>query len=112
MRTKSNKWSLCGVALKIVNNGFDNYSFIENGETDMEELRRLLLQVSDSYSDFVIGVMAEARYCPQKLGDLIQYIMDNPEATSSDIGKWTMINIEGIDPENPPPMEIVDDDEE
>ena len=78
----------------------------------MEELRQLLLQVSDSYSDFVIGVMAEARDCPQKLGDLIQYIKDNPEATSSDIGKWTMINIEGIDPENPPPMEIVDDDEE
>ncbi|MCI5667796.1 MAG: hypothetical protein MR291_03405 [Oscillospiraceae bacterium] len=78
----------------------------------MEELMRLLLQVSDSYSDFVRGVILDAKNNPDRLDDLIKYIEDNPEATSSDIVKWTMVEIDGIDPENPPPMEIVDDDEE
>ncbi len=76
----------------------------------MEELKQLLLEVSDSYFDFVIGVMAEARDCPEHLNDLIQFIKDNPQATSSDIGRWTMINLEGLDPDNPVSI-VVDDDE-
>lgn len=78
----------------------------------MEELKQLLLQVSDCYSDFVYGVMAEARDYPERLDELIQFIKDNPEATTSDIGEWTMINFEHIDPDNLPPLILTDDDDE
>lgn len=78
----------------------------------MEELKQLLLQVSDCYPDFVSGVLAEARDYPEKLDDLKQYIKDNPEADTSDIGAWTLVNIQGMDLDNPVPLEIVDDDED
>ena len=77
----------------------------------MEELRQLLLQVSDSYSDFVHGVMLDARDNPDRLDDIIQFIKDNPEATTSDIIGWTMVEIDGIDPDNPPPLILTDDEE-
>lgn len=77
----------------------------------MEELRQLLLQVSDSYSDFVLGVMLDARENPDRLDDIIKFIKDNPEATTSDIIGWTMVEIDGIDPDNPPPLILTDDDE-
>ena len=78
----------------------------------MEELEILLKGVSDSYSDFVVGVMAEARSSPKKLDGLIAFIKNNPEATTSDIGEWTAINIQGIDLENPPELVLVDDEPE
>lgn len=79
---------------------------------NMEELRQLLLKVSDSYSDFVRGVMLDARNNPDKIDELVKYIKDNPEADSSDIVKWTMEEIDGIDPDNPPRLILTDDDEE
>lgn len=77
----------------------------------MEELKQLLWQVSDSYSDFVYGIMGIARDYPKRLDDIKQFIKDNPEASSSDIGMWTMEEIRGIDPDNPPPLILTDDDE-
>lgn len=77
----------------------------------MDELKQLLLQVSDSYSDFVHGVMLDARDYPDRLDDIIQFIKDNPDATSSDIGLWTMTEIDGIDPDNPPKLILTDDEE-
>ena len=79
---------------------------------DMEELKKLLENVSDTYSDFVRGVMGEARDCPEKLDELKEYIKENPDATSSDIGKWTGINMLGLDPDNPPELILTDDDED
>lgn len=76
----------------------------------MDELKELLTKVSDSYSDFVAGVMGEARDCPEKLDELKAFIKEHPEATTSDIGKWTMIHIQKLDPENPPEAIICDDD--
>lgn len=78
----------------------------------MEELEILLKDISDSYSDFVVGVMAEARSSPEKLDELISFIKNNPEATTSDIGEWTAVNIQGIDLENPPELVLVDDEPE
>ena len=86
-------------------------SLIE-GKVDMEELNQLLTQVSDSYSDFVYGIMGIARDYPKRLDDIKQFIKDNPEASTSDIGMWTMKEIRGIDPDNPPPLILTDDDEE
>lgn len=82
------------------------------GKINMEELKQLLLRVSDCYSDFVCGVMAEARDYPEHLDDLIKFIKENPQATTSDIGMWTMTNLEGIDLNNPPELILVDDDED
>lgn len=76
----------------------------------MEELKQLLLKVSDSYTDFVIGVKADVRDNPDRLNDIIQFIKDNPEATTSDIIGWTMVEIDGIDPDNPPSLILTDDD--
>ena len=78
----------------------------------MEELKQLLKQVSDSYSDFVHGIMGIARDYPKRLDDIKQFIKDNPSASTSDIGIWTMKEIRGIDPDNPPPLILTDDDEE
>ncbi len=78
----------------------------------MDELERLLRSVPDCYEDFVIGVLAEARHYSDKKDDLAAYIKDNPNATSSDIGMWTTINMQGIDLDNPPELVLVDDDDE
>ena len=78
----------------------------------MKKLELLLSGVSDSYSDFVSRVRICARDNPDRVLDIIQHIENNPEATTSDILEWIWKEIDGIDPENPPPMEIVDDDEE
>ncbi len=78
----------------------------------MDELKELLIKVSDCYSDFVTGVMAEARDCPEKLDELKAFIKEHPEATTSDIGEWTMVNIQEIDPENTPKHILYDDEPE
>lgn len=79
---------------------------------NMEELRQLLLKVSDSYSDFVRGVMLDARNNPDRVSDIIQHIENNPEATTSDILEWIWREIDGIDLDNPPRLILTDDDEE
>lgn len=76
----------------------------------MDELKQLLLQVSDSYSDFVYGVMAEARDYLSRRDDIIQFIKEHPEATTSDILKWTAEEIQGIDLDNPPKLILTDDE--
>ena len=75
----------------------------------MDELKELLLRVPDSYSDFVYGIMGIARDYPKRLDDIKQYIRNNPGADSSDIGTWTMTEIRGIDPDNPPKLILTDD---
>ena len=76
----------------------------------MEELKQLLLQVPHSYSDFVRGVLLDIRDNPDRLDDIVRFIKDNPEATSSDIVRWTMVEIDHINPDNPPPLILTDDE--
>lgn len=56
----------------------------------MEELKRLLINVSDSYYDFVISLMDEARKSDYRLNGLINFIKTHPEAKTSDIIKYTV----------------------
>lgn len=79
--------------------------------TNMDKLELLLSGVSDSYSDFVSRVKICARDNPDRLDDIIQYIKDNPEATTSDILKWIWTEIDGIDLNNPPKLILTDDEE-
>ena len=50
----------------------------------MDELKELLEHVSDTYEDFVGGVVCAIKHggCMQEVKE---YIVRNPEATSSDI---------------------------
>lgn len=52
---------------------------------EMEELRMLLENVEDSYSDFVSGVEAYVHERPNEIKEIKSFIRKNPEATSSDI---------------------------
>lgn len=77
----------------------------------MDELKKLLEYVYDSYPDFVTGVMLEIKERPKRLDDLIAFIKSHPSASTSDIAEWTTINVLGIDPDNPPELILVDDEE-
>ncbi len=51
----------------------------------MSELKDLLINVPDSYYDFVESLLDEARKSDERKRDLIQYLKANPEATTSDV---------------------------
>ncbi len=76
----------------------------------MEELKVLLENVSDSYYDFVLGMLQSAREHYDRIDEIIAYIKDNPEADTSDILGWTWSTMDGIDLDNP--VSIVDEDDE
>lgn len=78
----------------------------------MKELEKLLESVKDSYYDFVVGIMADVREYPDRIDEVIEYINNNPEATSSDIVGWMLETLDGIDWDNPPEVIIVDDEDE
>lgn len=76
----------------------------------MEELKVLLENVSDSYYDFVQGMLLNAKEHYDRIDEIIAYIKDNPEADTSDILGWTLLTMDGIDIDNP--VSIVDEDDE
>lgn len=51
----------------------------------MEELRGLLLQVEDTYEDFVTAMLYDAGKDASKKERLISYIKDHPKAHTDDI---------------------------
>ena len=51
----------------------------------MEELKELLSDISDSYSDFVGAILHYAGRKPERLKKLIDYIKNNPQVRSSDV---------------------------
>lgn len=54
----------------------------------MEELKRMLINVSDSYYDFVVGILDEAKKSESRKKALTGYINNHPKATTSDIVKY------------------------
>ena len=54
----------------------------------MEKLQQMLRDVSDSYWDFVEGVMIYAKDKEEHCVELIEYIEEHPEACTSDILKF------------------------
>ena len=75
----------------------------------MEELKALLENVSDSYYDFVQGMLLNAKEHYDRIDEIIAYIKDNPEADTSDILGWTLLTMDVIDYDNP--VSIVDEDD-
>lgn len=51
----------------------------------MDELKELLLKVSDSYRDFVIGVCGAVKSRDDGVELMIEFIREHPEAKSDDI---------------------------
>ena len=49
------------------------------------ELKDMLMGVKDAYVDFAIGMLGEAHHSIEKREALMKYILENPEASSSDI---------------------------
>ena len=76
----------------------------------MEELKVLLENVSDSYYDFVQGILLSAKEHYDRIDEIIAYIKDNPKANTSDIIGWLLLTMDGIDCDNP--VSIIDEDDE
>ena len=55
----------------------DDYKFAE--------LTIMLNNISDSYFDFVVGIMAYAKKKPERIEIIRDFIIDNPTALTSDI---------------------------
>lgn len=51
----------------------------------MDELKTLLEAVSDTYDDFVGGVLCAVKHNKEELQNVIDFIKNNPEKDSSDI---------------------------
>ena len=51
----------------------------------MEELTKMLNNIADSYYDFVLAVTQYAKRKPERLEKVLNYLKDNPNATSSDV---------------------------
>lgn len=83
----------------------------QKGGNELEELRQIAAQIPDSYSDFVNYVMICARDFPDRYDDIVEYLKSHIDSNTSDILGWFWAEFEGFDPDNPVPLEIVDDDE-
>ncbi len=57
----------------------------EEREKALEELQKLLEEVSGSYTGFVAGLLAYAQHSDRKCRKLIEYIKENPNENTSDI---------------------------
>lgn len=66
-------------------------------QNDMDELEELLKNVHDSYRGFVLGTLVQVYYSNRRCRKLIQYIKDNPKASTSDIVGYTMEELGFID---------------
>ena len=51
----------------------------------MDELRELLLNVEDTYEDFVGGVCCSVKGHEDGIAEMVRFIKSNPETLSSDI---------------------------
>ena len=67
----------------------------------MDKYRRLkecLEKVSDTYQDFVIGGLREAKHDSEYADKIIKYVQSHPSAKTSDIIKYETEEIFGIKP--------------
>ncbi|MDE6595480.1 MAG: hypothetical protein K2K44_05670 [Oscillospiraceae bacterium] len=55
------------------------------GLDEMSELKSLLEKTSDSYEDYVIGVLCQARHSIEIENKIIKFLKENPTANSSQV---------------------------
>ena len=56
----------------------------------MEELRSLLINVSDSYYDFVVGLTSYAQKSEARCDQLTVFLKNHPKAQTSDIIEYAL----------------------
>ena len=66
----------------------------------MEELKKLLINVPNSYYDFVVAMMSFAKDSSLREEKLKSYITNNPHATASDVIKFASFELDLIDEKN------------
>ena len=59
----------------------------------MNELKDLLLSVEDSYNDFVLAILDEAKKSDYRRDELLKYLRSNKRALSSDVVKFVMVDL-------------------
>lgn len=52
---------------------------------EMSELKSLLEKTSDSYEDYVIGILCQARHSTETENKIIHFLKENPTANSSEV---------------------------
>lgn len=62
------------------------------------KLKECLENVSDTYTDFIIGGLREAKHDPEYADKIIKFIRDHPDAKTSDIIRYETEEIFGIKP--------------
>lgn len=60
------------------------------------ELKKCLENVSDSYTDFVIGGLREAKHDTEYAKKIIDFIQKHPDAKTSDIIRYETEELFGI----------------
>ncbi len=55
------------------------------GLEEMSELKSLLEKTNDSYEDYVIGVLCQARHSDEMEKNIIKFLKENPKANSSKV---------------------------
>lgn len=55
------------------------------GLEEMSELKDLLEKTSDSYEDYVIGILCQSRHNDKIEKEIINFLKGNPDATSSQV---------------------------
>ena len=59
----------------------------------MDELKALLTRVPDSYEDFVIALMDEAKKSEKVARELPLFLKDNPNTISSDVLMYVLVDL-------------------
>ena len=63
----------------------------------MDELKKLLINVPNSYYDFVVAMMSFAEDSSCREEKLLSFIKENPYATASDVIKYASFELDLID---------------
>lgn len=71
----------------------------------MEELKEMLINVNDSYFDFVLGIMNYAGKKPERLSVVKKYLAEHKDATSSDIVEFVSSQPDFYEDNVPPIIE-------
>ena len=63
----------------------------------MNELKEALFNISDSYYDFVYGIMEYASGSKERCAQILNYIKSNPQVSSSEVVKYVTFEMDLMD---------------
>lgn len=63
----------------------------------MDELREALYNISDSYYDFVYGIVEFASGSKERCERILDYIKSNPHVSSSDVVRYVTFEMDLMD---------------